>query len=124
MPTYAFRCVKCANVEEVVRSISDYIAHRPVLMCCGAQMQRHFVGDRGLLVVSERHYENLRALDGTDISSRAKHRAYMKAKGLTTVDDYKDTWKREAQQRAERLQGVDHQRADDVARAYRKHEHG
>lgn len=37
-------------------------------------------------------YDGLKAPDGTDISSRTKHRDYMKANGLTTMDDFKDTW--------------------------------
>lgn len=40
----------------------------------------------------DRHYEGMVADDGTDISSRTKHREYMKAKGLTTVDDFKESW--------------------------------
>jgi len=40
----------------------------------------------------DRSYEGMQAPDGTDISSRTKHREYMKAKGLTTADDFKDTW--------------------------------
>lgn len=44
------------------------------------------------IMVSDNHYEGLRATDGTDISTRKKHRDYMKQHGLTTVDDYKDSW--------------------------------
>jgi hypothetical protein len=40
----------------------------------------------------DRNYEGMVAPDGTDISSRTKHREYMKAKGLTTMDDFKDSW--------------------------------
>lgn len=40
----------------------------------------------------DRSYDGLKAPDGTDISSRTKHREYMKATGLTTADDFKDTW--------------------------------
>jgi len=50
---------------------------------------------------NDRSYDGLRATDGTDISSRTKHREYMKANGLTTVDDFKKTWDKSAQQRAE-----------------------
>jgi len=49
----------------------------------------------------DRGYENLKATDGTDISTRTKHREYMKANGLTTVDDFQKTWDKAAQQRAE-----------------------
>lgn len=37
-------------------------------------------------------YDGLRATDGTDISSRTKHREYMKANNLTTVDDFQQSW--------------------------------
>ena len=37
-------------------------------------------------------YDGMRAPDGTDISTRTKHREYMKAKGLTTMDDFTDSW--------------------------------
>ena len=40
----------------------------------------------------DRHYDGLRAPDGADISSRAKHKAYMKATGLTTTDDFHSSW--------------------------------
>ena len=50
--------------------------------------------------ISVEHYEGLRATDGADISSKAKHREYMRINGLTTADDYKETWAKAAEQRA------------------------
>ncbi len=50
----------------------------------------------------DRSYDGLRATDGTDISTRTKHREYMKANGLATADDFKETWAK-AQERRERL---------------------
>lgn len=47
----------------------------------------------------DRHYDGLRATDGADISSRKKHREYMKRHGLTTADDFKDTWARAKKER-------------------------
>jgi hypothetical protein len=47
----------------------------------------------------DRSYDGLRAPDGTDISSRTKHRDYMKATGLTTADDFKQTWATAQEQR-------------------------
>lgn len=38
--------------------------------------------------VGERQYENMRHTDGTDISSRKKHRAFMRERNLTTIDDF------------------------------------
>lgn len=43
-------------------------------------------------LISDRHYDGMRATDGTDISSRAKHREYMRRNNLTTIDDYKQEW--------------------------------
>lgn len=40
-------------------------------------------------IMMDRFYENTAATDGTDIGSRRKHREYMRANNLTTVDDYK-----------------------------------
>ena len=49
----------------------------------------------------DRHYDGMRATDGEDISSRKKHREYMKRKGVTTADDFKESWAkaREARER-------------------------
>jgi len=60
---------------------------------------------RGVQIVGDSHYEGLRATDGTDISSRAKHREYMKIHGLTTADDFTETWKKAAKERADFFQG-------------------
>jgi hypothetical protein len=45
-------------------------------------------------------YDNLRATDGADISSRTKRREYMKQKGITDASDFKETWARAEQERA------------------------
>lgn len=50
--------------------------------------------DRSDLLWNDRSYDGLKATDGTPIDSRAKHRAYMKLHGVTTVDDFKGTWER------------------------------
>jgi hypothetical protein len=39
-------------------------------------------------ILSGRFYENTAATDGVDIGSRAKHRAYMKDRGLAPADDF------------------------------------
>lgn len=54
---------------------------------------------------NDRHYDNMRATDGTDISSRAKHREYMRVNGLTTADDFKETWAKAAKERADYFTG-------------------
>ena len=43
-------------------------------------------------VMVDRFYENVRTLDGADIGSRKKHRAYMKAKGLAPSSDFSESW--------------------------------
>lgn len=45
--------------------------------------------------------------DGADISSRRKHREYMRANGLTTADDYTQTWARAQKERENIRQGGD-----------------
>lgn len=47
----------------------------------------------------DRHYDGLAATDGADISSRKKHREYMKRTGLTTADDFKESWARAKKER-------------------------
>ena len=123
MPTYTHRCEACGRLMEPVMSIHQYVTNPPALFCCGQRMQRHITVAPGLAkhaMTSDAIYDGLRAQDGTDISTRAKHRAYMKAHNLTTVDDYSQTWQREAQARAERLQGVDPERKADVLEAMHK----
>ena len=53
----------------------------------------------------DRHYEGLRATDGTDIGSRRKHREYMRLNGLATVDDFKETWAKAERERASHFDG-------------------
>ena len=48
-------------------------------------------GDRG--------YDGLATTDGVDISSRSKHKAYMKQHGLTTYDDFKGEFERRTAER-------------------------
>jgi hypothetical protein len=76
---------------------------------------------------SDRAYSGkpFKAPDGTVINSKAKHREYMKRKGVTTIDDYKGEWQRAAEKRAEVYEGKhDHAaRREAVARALEKH-HG
>lgn len=50
-------------------------------------------------VVGDRHYDGLQASDGANISTRAKHREYMRRHGLTTVDDYAGEFQRAGESR-------------------------
>jgi putative FmdB family regulatory protein len=124
MPTYAFRCEVCGAVDEVLLPISEYVRNPPAFFHCSARMERFINCVPGLAVhnalAGDRIYDGLRASDGSDISTRSKHRRYMKENNLTTIDDFSGTWKREAQERANRLQGVDKGRAQDIANAIEK----
>jgi hypothetical protein len=81
---------------------------------------RHEPRDRQDLLWNDRIYDNLRATDGTDISSRRKHQTYMKQNGLTIADDFKNEWKQKAKERADFFQGKDTSRRDDIGRAMYK----
>lgn len=73
--------------------------------------------DHGELLWNDRHYDGLRATDGTPIDSRAKHRAYMKLHGVTTADDFKETWSRAQQQRERYYTRGGTVTKDDIGRA-------
>jgi hypothetical protein len=75
---------------------------------------------RQVAIMGDRHYSGLRASDGADISSRAKHKAYMKRTGLTTADDFKETWHKAEKQRIDEKHGIDPSRKYDVAQAIEK----
>ena len=55
------------------------------------QESRYDPIDSGILW-GDRGYEGLRTTDGVAIDTRTKHREYMRANGLTTMDDFKGTW--------------------------------
>ncbi len=130
MPTYAYSCKRCNRVDELVRSISDYIHNPCPMFCCGKQMERFFGpsgSDRAVHnpLAGDRHYEGLRAPDGTDISTRTKHREYMKRNGLTTADDFTETWKRAEAERDRYRRGEPGTGAvtrDDIAREFARRE--
>lgn len=101
MPTYAYRCPVCDHVEDVVQSISSYCTdprvptcaeHPEVIMQRSFSVNTEFSGLANALA-GDRHYDGMQASDGTDISTRTKHREYMKRTGLTTASDYTETWK-------------------------------
>lgn len=124
MPTYTFRCAKCGDTLSTIMSMREYCAAPPAFVHCSEIMDRFFETVPGLAIhnalASERHYDGLRATDGTDISTRAKHREYMRANNLTTADDFSQTWKRQAQERAAVMSGQDATRHNDIAHAIEK----
>lgn len=119
MPTYAYRCIECGARHDCVMSMRAYIDTPPQPYHCGRPMQRHIEAP-ALAMVGESHYDGLRASDGTDISTRAKHRRYMKERNLTTVDDFQNVWKDAARKREQMLAGIDAERPGDIARAIEK----
>lgn len=119
MPTYTWGCGVCQAQLAQFLPMREYVDSPPSFMCCGEPMTR-VLGPVHLAVVSEASYNDLRASDGTDISSRAKHRDYMRRNQLTTIDDFALTWKRDERERRERLAGADPQRTQDIARAIQK----
>lgn len=107
MPTYDWRCRACGHHSSVLQSISSY-CREPVVPDCpehqDSDMERVLCvipGMSGLAntLAGDRHYDGLVASDGSDISTRSKHREYMKAKGLTVSDDFKGVWKKAAAER-------------------------
>lgn len=93
MPTYEYRCRHCGDETYVVQSIGEYSRTPLRPTCCAETMERKLsvVPMKALYnaLANDRHYEGLRGPNGEDISSRAKHREFMKATGLTTVDDFR-----------------------------------
>ncbi len=104
MPTYDYRCPICGGSGQEFMSIREYCQNPPKPMCCEKPMERVLsvvpaMSGLANALAGDRHYEGMRAPDGTDISSRTKHREYMKKHGLTTMDDYKDSWSKAQSQR-------------------------
>jgi hypothetical protein len=113
MPTYSFRCSTCERDYEIYRSIREHTENPRPFVCCGQSAERWFTpGVAGAALnnalAGDRHYEGLRATDGTDISTRTKHREYMRQHNLTTIDDYKESWAKAQKQRDEYRQGKGH----------------
>jgi hypothetical protein len=126
MPTYSFICQKCQRTDEVYRPISEHVANPRPYFCCTEPMDRWFppsgFNAQDNVLAGDRSYDGLRATDGSDISSRSKHREYMHRHGLTTADDYKETWAkavkdREAYRRGERGGAITR---NDIAEAWHR----
>ena len=83
------RYIQDRNTHELIEVTSDY--------------QAPLRNDAGALW-GDRHYDGLKATDGTDISTRSKHRDYMRANGVTMADDFKDTWAKAREQREHAFQ--------------------
>lgn len=124
MPTYAYRCGVCGHEDERLQSIRAYTSAPDVPSCPNhGPMERKltinpaFSGLANALA-GDRHYDGLRASDGSDISSRTKHREYMKRTGLTSTSDFTETWKKQADERAKFQKGefVDKELRTEIAK--------
>jgi hypothetical protein len=71
--------------------------------------------------VGDSHYDGLRSTDGANISTRTKHREYMKRHGLATVDDFKGEFIKKGEARKRFMEtGYDPTRRPQIERAYRE----
>lgn len=68
----------------------------------------------------DRHYDGLQATDGADISTRKKHRDYMRKMGYATADDFKGQWDKSQRERERYFQHGGSVRKQDIAEAIRK----
>ena len=80
---------------------------------------RESAKNRGALW-NDRHYDGVQATDGTDISTRKKHREYMKRHGLTTADDYQTSWAKAKEARERYMQRGGSVSKRDIAEAIHK----
>jgi len=106
MPTYDYKCAHCDLEVGIHQSISQYVQAPRVPSCANhGAMERKLsvVPSSGLAnaLAGDRHYEGLRGPNGEDISSRTKHREFMKATGLTTHDDFAGEFRKKEAQRQE-----------------------
>ena len=124
MPTYAYKCSFCECEDERLQSIRAYTEAPDIPYCPQhGPMQRKltinpaFSGLANALA-GDRHYDGMRTIDGVDISSRSKHREYMKRTGLTSTSDYTETWKKQADERAKFQKGefVDKELRTEIAK--------
>ena len=98
------RWVQDRQTGELIEVGADYESERR-----GPTLDSSLWGDR--------HYDGMRAPDGSDISSRAKHRAYMKSTGLATTDDFKGSWAKAQEARDHYRQNGGSVKASDVRQA-------
>jgi len=83
-----------------------------------------FTSDGGpaYYIIGDKNYHGLTSpIDGSDISTKTKHRNHMREKGVTTVDDFTNHFKVAAKERAEFYKNApDKSRIQDVAAAFQK----
>jgi len=69
-------------------------------------------------ILGDKNYHGLRDTKGEDISTRTKHREYMKRNNFALTGDFTEQWKKDA---AYRASGKDSTRISDVIRSYDQH---
>ena len=75
-------------------------------------------------VIGDSHYEGLTGPQGEDVSTRTKHREFLKSSGLAMADDFKGEWATaEAQRQRFREGASDRERRTQVDRAFYDHFH-
>ena len=96
MPTYDYACNECGASDSIVQSMREY-SRSPIRPVCHGTMERRLsvvpsMSGLANALAGDRHYDGMRAPDGTDISSRTKHREYMRRTGLAMADDFQSTF--------------------------------
>ena len=110
MAFYRYKCNKCNDHFHRVCSIAAYSADRE-FDCPKCMLKTERVIEAPMLAADET-LSDLRATDGTDISSRTKRTKYMKENNLAYADDFKETWAQAQSQRARHfLDGSDDKKA-------------
>lgn len=109
MPTYDYQCEECGRNESVFQTIREYINSPVRPTCCCVKMERKLSVVPGVALANalanDRHYQDMKGPNGEDLSSRTKHREFMKQTGLTTVDDYKGFFGEKQREREALRQG-------------------
>lgn len=89
------------------------------LVPVGQDYEQPDASQPGVFIIGDKNYEGLRSpIDGADISTKTKHRTYMKDKNLAIADDFKGVWKKAAE---DRVAGKDPTRKQAVIDAVNKH---
>lgn len=84
-----------------------------------ASLVGHEDSDPRVYVASDRHYENQKAPDGTDISSAKKHRAWVKENNLVYFGDTSPAWRERRKKAAAQQQRSDIRSA--LIDSYKRH---
>ena len=99
MPTYTYVCRSCDKTVERITTIANYVANSQMTCStCLNTLERVILAP---MIQRDKSWTDLRATDGADISSRNKHREYMKKNNLIPFDEAQSDFK-EAQKTREK----------------------